>query len=157
MKRILFICLGNICRSCTAQTILQHIVDTEGLTDQFHIDSAGILDYHEGEMADSRMRKHAARRGYEITHRSRPVRPEDFLQFDYVIGMDDSNIRDLKRIAAPMGHQAKVHRMTQWCRKYPSPDVPDPYYGGDQGFEHVLDLLEDACQGLFEEMTSEPA
>ena len=152
MNRILFICLGNICRSCTAQTIFQHIVDKEGASERYYIDSAGILDYHEGEMADPRMRKHASRRGYDITHRSRPIHPEDFDSFDYVIGMDDSNISSLNRIAASTEQRARIHRMTEWCRQYDADEVPDPYYGGERGFEHVLDLLEDACQGLFAEL-----
>lgn len=153
MKRILFICLGNICRSCAAQTVMQSIIDKQGLSDEFFIDSAGIIDYHEGEMADSRMRKHAAQRGYHITHRSRPVKPIDFDTFDYIIGMDASNIRDLNQIAASTPQKAKIHRMTEWCKTHDVDDVPDPYYGNDKGFVHVLDLLEDACQGLFEDLT----
>ena len=94
--RILFICLGNICRSSAAQTIMQHLVDEEGLGALFEIDSAGILSYHQGEQADPRMRAHAARRGYNVTHRSRPVTAEDFRRFDLIIGMDEGNIDDLK-------------------------------------------------------------
>ena len=96
MKKILFVCLGNICRSSTAEGVMLHLIKEAGLEDEFVIDSAGILSYHQGELPDSRMRAHAARRGYELVHRSRPVRTEDFYNFDLIIGMDDRNIDDLK-------------------------------------------------------------
>lgn len=149
MISLLFVCLGNICRSCTAQTVMQSIVDRNGMSESFNIDSAGIINYHEGEMADSRMRKHAAQRGYSITHKSRPITPLDFERFDYIIGMDDSNIESLNRIATSNTERLKIHRMTEWCQNHETDVVPDPYYGGAKGFENVLDLLEDACQGLF--------
>lgn len=149
MKRILFICLGNICRSCAAQTVMQHVVDEAGRTEEFYIDSAGIIDYHEGERADSRMRRHASRRGYDITHLSRPIKVDDFRRFDLIIGMDDSNIEALSRLVPDEACRQKIHRMTEWSTSYSDRDsVPDPYYGGDQGFELVLDMLEEACQGL---------
>ena len=117
--RILFVCLGNICRSSSAEGVMNHLVSGAGLEDQFVIDSAGILSYHRGELPDSRMRAHAIRRGYELTHRSRPVQTEDFY--------------------------------TEFCTRFTHADhVPDPYYGGEEGFEYVLDLLEDACAGLLE-------
>ncbi len=153
MIRILFVCLGNICRSCAAQTVMQHIVDEQGMSADFQLDSAGLIDYHEGEKADSRMRKHASRRGYNITHLSRPVRRTDFENFDLIIGMDNSNIEGLRRIATS-NTENKIHRMTEWCSRYDTDVVPDPYYGGDAGFEHVLDLLEDACQGLLNSFKS---
>ena len=153
MKKILFICLGNICRSCTAQTVMQQMVDNAGLTEQFHIDSAGIINYHEGEKADNRMRRHANQRGYRITHLSRPIKPVDFERFDLIIGMDDQNIQSLQRLAPNEAALQKIHRMTEWCRQFADRDsVPDPYYGGDKGFELVLDLLEDACQGLLKDI-----
>lgn len=150
--RILFICLGNICRSSAAQTIMQRLVDEEGLSSLLEIDSAGILSYHQGEPADSRMRAHAARRGYNITHRSRPVTAEDFRRFDLIIGMDEGNIDDLKERCPDLENQRKIVRMTDYCRLKQADHVPDPYYGGAQGFENVLDLLEDACAGLLEDM-----
>lgn len=150
--RILFICLGNICRSSAAQTIMQHLVDAEGLGDAIELDSAGILSYHQGEPADSRMRAHAARRGYNITHRSRPVTAEDFRRFDLILGMDDGNIDDLMERCPDVENQRKIGRMTDFCRLKQADHVPDPYYGGAQGFENVLDLLEDACAGLLEEL-----
>ncbi len=152
MTRILFVCLGNICRSCAAQTVMQSIVDSHQRQADFYIDSAGIIDYHEGEKADARMRSHAYERGYRITHLSRPVRQDDFREFDLIIGMDDSNIRRLNAMAPSNADKSRIHRMTEWSRSYEVDEVPDPYYGGDKGFEHVLDLLEDACQALFESL-----
>ncbi len=152
MKRILFICLGNICRSCTAQTIMQEIVDRNNMSEDFFIDSAGIIDYHEGEKADNRMRQHASARGYRITHLSRPITKADFSTFDYIIGMDNSNIKRLTSIATSNEERTKIHKMTEWCKQFDVNEVPDPYYGGDAGFERVLDLLEDACQGLYDDL-----
>ena len=111
-----------------------------------------ILAYHEGELPDSRMRAHAARRGYKLVHRSRPVRTEDFYNFDLIIGMDDRNIDDLQERAPGVEEQKKIHRMTEYCRRIPADHVPDPYYGGAEGFEYVLDILEDACSGLLEKL-----
>lgn len=149
-KKILFICLGNICRSVTAQTIMQKLVDEAGLTHEYHLDSAGLIAYHQGEMADQRMRAHAARRGYTLTHRSRPVTTDDFYDFDMIIGMDDSNISKLKQLSPSLSEDEKISRMTDYCVNKVADHVPDPYYGGASGFENVLDILEDACQGLLE-------
>ena len=105
----------------------------------------------QGELPDSRMCAHAARRGYNLTHRSRPVRTDDFYNFDLIIGMDDRNIDDLKERAPSTEEWKKIHRMTEYCTKFTHADhVPDPYYGGAEGFEYVLDVLEDACAGLLE-------
>ena len=135
-KKILFVCLGNICRSSSAEGVMKHLIEQAGREDEFVIDSAGILSYHQGELPDSRMCAHAARRGYNLTHRSRPVRTDDFYNFDLIIGMDEWK---------------KIHRMTEYCTKFTHADhVPDPYYGGAEGFEYVLDVLEDACAGLLE-------
>lgn len=154
MKRILFICLGNICRSPMAQTIMQHIVDEAGEQQEFEIDSAGLISYHEGEEADLRMRVHATRHGYRITHRSRPVRATDFLHFDLIIGMDDANIDRLRELSPDLETDAKIHRMTDFCRQKVADHVPDPYYGGAQGFENVIEILEDACRGLYDSLNA---
>lgn len=127
---------------------MQHLVDEAGLTDRFFIDSAGLISYHEGEMADPRMRAHAQRRGYDITHISRPIREIDFSTFDLIIGMDDQNIDRLHRLAPSIEAEQKIHRMTEYSRVKVVDHVPDPYYGGASGFENVLDILEDACAGL---------
>ena len=135
MKRILFVCLGNICRSSSAEEIMRTLVKRAGLQQEIDVDSAGILNYHQGELPDSRMRMHAARRGYELTHRSRPVCTDDFFEFDWIIGMDDRNIQDLKDKAPSLETEKKICRMTDFCRVKQVDYVPDPYYGGAQGFE----------------------
>jgi len=155
MKKILFVCLGNIRRSSTAEGEMLHLIKEAGLEKEFVIDSAGILSYHQGELPDSRMRAHAARRGYQLVHRSRPVRTEDFYNFDLIIGMDDRNIDDLKEKAPSTEEWKKIHRMTEYCTRIPADHVPDPYYGGAEGFEYVLDVLEDACAGLLTSLTQD--
>ena len=148
MKKILFVCLGNICRSCTAEEVMRTLLKREGLDKAVEVDSAGLISYHQGEQADPRMRAHASRRGYHITHLSRPVRMSDFEEFDLILGMDDSNISRLRELAPSLEGEAKIHRMTEYCTRIPADHVPDPYYGGAQGFENVIDILEDACEGL---------
>lgn len=132
---------------------MRRLVEDAGLEHEFVIDSAGTSGYHQGELADSRMRAHASRRGYNLTHRSRRVRTEDFYDFDLLVGMDDRNIADLQERAPSTEACEKIHRMTEYNTRIPADHVPDPYYGGDSGFEHVIDLLEDACSGLLESLT----
>ncbi len=150
--KILFVCLGNICRSSTAEEIMRTYLQQKGMDKQIEVDSAGILSYHQGELPDSRMRMHAARRGYKLTHLSRPVNTEDFYNFDLIIGMDDSNISKLHSLAPSPEEEKKIHRMTEYSIRKTVDHVPDPYYGGSSGFENVLDILEDACQGLVNEL-----
>lgn len=150
--KILFICLGNICRSASAEEIMRTLIKKEGLENEIDVDSAGISGYHEGDLPDARMRAHAIRRGYRLTHLSRPVRTEDFYNFDLIVGMDDSNIDALHDKAPDTDSEKKIRRMTDFCRTKVADHVPDPYYGGAQGFENVLNILEDACQGLLEEI-----
>ena len=146
---ILFVCLGNICRSPAAQAVMQRLVDERGLTDRFYIDSAGIGAWHIGDLPDKRMRVHARPRGYELTHRARQVQSGDFEDFDLIVGMDAGNVDDLRYKAATIEQQDKVVMMGKYIRQYPNYDyVPDPYYEGSEGFELVLDLLEDACDNL---------
>lgn len=153
-KRILFICLGNICRSPSAEAIMKHYVKERGMEDLFYIDSAGISGYHSGAPADERMQQHAIRRGYELTSLSRKFYPDaDFENFDMIIGMDDLNVRDLRRMASTKEEREKIYKMTDFCQRFSYRNsVPDPYYGGDAGFELVLDLLEDAVEGLLERL-----
>ena len=153
--KILFVCLGNICRSSSAEEVMRTFIKREGLEEKIEVDSAGILNYHQGELPDSRMRMHAYHRGYELTHRSRPVCTEDFLTFDMIIGMDDRNIQDLIDRAPSPEAEKNISRMTDYCRSKIVDYVPDPYYGGAQGFETVLDILEDACEGLLDEISKE--
>lgn len=149
--RVLFVCLGNICRSPMAETVMKAIVARNDDDKSWFIDSAGLIDYHEGEQADGRMRSAAFERGYRITSISRPVSKEDFYSFDYIIGMDNANI---SRLQALCPDDAGVHivPMTHYCRKYDADTVPDPYYGGRDDFFHVIDLLEDACQGFYDDV-----
>lgn len=153
MKKILFVCLGNICRSAAAEAVMTSLVEKAGLTDDFYIDSAGILSVHKGEPADNRMRKHAAQRGYNVTSISRPVQKADFQIFDIIVGMDNANIDDLMDKLPSVEMQQKIVKMTDFCEHSKHDYVPDPYYGGDAGFELVLDILEDACAGLLKSIT----
>ena len=148
---VLFICLGNICRSPAAQAVMQAMVDERGLTDRFYIDSAGIGGWHIGDLPDKRMRVHARPRGYELTHRARKVQSSDFEDFDLIVGMDASNVDDLCNLAMTLEQQDKVVMMGDYIRQHPNYDhVPDPYYEGSEGFELVLDLLQDACDNLLD-------
>lgn len=147
-KKILFVCLGNICRSVAAEEVFRHTVAKVGRADEFELDSAGLIDYHQGELADPRMRSHAARRGYRLTHRSRPVMAADFARFDWVIGMDAANLRGLRALARTEAEEKKILLMADFLTEHTDNHVPDPYYGGAEDFEHVLDLLEDASRGL---------
>lgn len=131
---------------------MRKLVADAGLESEIRLDSAGLIDYHEGEPADARMRAHAARRGYDITHLSRPVRYNDFFDFDLILGMDDRNISRLKELAPGLDEENKVRAMASYCRLKVVDHVPDPYYGGATGFENVLDILEDACAGLLDEL-----
>ena len=151
ITNILFVCLGNICRSAAANGIMEAIIEREDLEDSIKIDSAGTYGGHRGELPDSRMRAAAAARGYNLTHRSRRITEEDFELFDYIIVMDDMNYENVSRIAPERKYLNKVYRFTEFCRNHPQWSyVPDPYYEGREGFELVLDLLEDGCEGLLD-------
>ena len=147
--RVLFVCMGNICRSPAALAVMQRLVDERGLTDRFVIDSAGTYGGHSGWLPDERMRSHASRRGYRLTHRARQVHSTDFEDFDLVVGMDAANVANLKRLAPSPHDVAKVVHLGSFIACNPHYDhVPDPYYEGAEGFELALDLIEDACQNL---------
>lgn len=153
--RILFVCLGNICRSPAAQGVMQAMIDKRGLTDRFKLDSCGFYRGHSGDLPDRRMRVHAVRRGYNLDHISRPIRPSDFDNFDLIIAMDDHNYDDLMDAAPTVEDQSKVVKMIDFAVNDRCQDcVPDPYYSGAEGFELVLELLEDACTNLLSMLTA---
>ena len=151
MIRVCFICLGNICRSPTAEAVFIKLVNDRGLAAQFEIDSAGTGDWHAGEEADSRSRAAARARGVHITSRARQVAPKDFERFDHLIVMDRSNRANLLRIAPSAEAAAKVRLFREFeAGAPPEAEVPDPYSGGAEGFEEVLDMSERAAVGLLE-------
>ncbi|XP_039066406.1 putative low molecular weight protein-tyrosine-phosphatase slr0328 isoform X2 [Hibiscus syriacus] len=187
---VLFVCLGNICRSPAAEGVFRDIVKKKGLDSKFNIDSAGTINYHEGNMADPRMRAASKRRGIEITSISRPIRASDFSDFDLILAMDKQNREDIlkafnkwksrdklpadayKKVSGILRVEIiselwggfsiqifvlvmQVRLMCSYCKKHNETEVPDPYYGGPQGFEKVLDLLEDACESLLDNILAE--
>lgn len=148
--KVLFVCLGNICRSPAAQGIFEHIVRENGMDDCIKADSAGTYSGHMGELPDKRMRTAALYRGFALTHRSRPVSGLDFLDFDLIVAMDDQNYEDLMHLAPSVEATHKIHRMSEFLKTRKMSYVPDPYYMGAEGFSLVLDLLEDGCRNLYE-------
>lgn len=153
-KKILFVCTGNICRSPGAEAIFKQMAQNMGLDKEFEIDSAGTSAYHVGEPADIRMRTHAKKRGYNLNGISRKFDPvHDFDHFDLIIAMDNEHINSLKKRARNKTDLQKIHKMTEFRKVWNYDEIPDPYYGGDEGFELVLDLLEDSCEGLLEKLT----
>ena len=146
--KILFVCLGNICRSPAAEGIMKKLVAENNLQDDIFVDSAGTSGWHEGELPDDRMRAHGLRRGYDFCSRSRKFNRDDFKTFDYIVVMDDDNYRNVSRLITKSDDAAKIHRMTDFSKKFTHDHVPDPYYGGSSGFELVIDMLEDACGEL---------
>lgn len=150
---ILFVCLGNICRSPAAEGILRRAIERAGWSDRIEVDSAGTYGGHRGELPDPRMRRAAAQRGYELIHRARQVREEDFERFDRIVAMDDANYEALHRLAPSREAARKIFRMVEFCRRFPDRTyIPDPYYEGPEGFERVLDMLEDGCAAILEQI-----
>lgn len=149
---ILFVCLGNICRSPAAEGILKKYLKEKKLDDRISVDSAGTSGYHIGDLPDSRMRQHGARRGYKFDSLSRKFTSLDFDNFDIIIAMDDNNYHNIIRMTPDLESEKKVYRMVDFSLKYGHDHIPDPYYSGADGFELVLDLLEDACEGLINKL-----
>ena len=148
--RVLFVCLGNICRSPAAEGVFREIVNENTDTERFEIDSAGTGGWHCGELPDSRMRLHARQRGLNLTHTCRKVSVSDFDDFDLIIGMDAQNVSDLRRLAPSIEASRKIVLMGDFIDEVLHYDyVPDPYYEGSEGFELVLDLLQNGCQNLY--------
>ncbi|MBR7777595.1 low molecular weight protein-tyrosine-phosphatase [Undibacterium rugosum] len=148
VRAILFICMGSICRSPTAEAVFRTKAEQAGITDQLVIDSAGTHAYHSGEAPDPRARDYAMKRGFDLSkHRARQVKAEDFEKFDLLLAMDQHNM-SLLRAACPERYQHKLELLMKFATHILAQEVPDPYYGGAQGFETVLDYIDDACTGL---------
>ncbi len=150
--RVLFVCMGNICRSPAAEIVFQHLLETEGLTDRISTDSAGTIGYHEGNPPDSRMSETLRIRGYRIFGKSRPIVPDDLTNFDLILVADRENLRDVLALAKEGQSTDHIQLLTDYCTSHDANHVPDPYYGGTKGFKQVADLVEDACEGLLEKV-----
>lgn len=147
---VLFVCMGNICRSPTAEAVFRHCVEQAGLAEHIQIDSAGTHDYHIGDAPDARTQRAAKQRGYDMGNlRGRQVDAGDFTRFDYVLAMDEANLDILQRLR-PRDAQSHLGLFLQFAERHSEHEVPDPYYGGADGFERVLDMVEDAANGLLQ-------
>jgi protein-tyrosine phosphatase len=153
---VLFVCLGNICRSPAAEGIFQYKVETAGLESWIKVDSAGTAAYHAGEKADKRMIRNAAERGYDLTSIARKFDPQrDFDKHDYIVAMDRNNFNDLQAMDPFGKYRDRIYLMTNFCSMVECSEVPDPYYGGSEGFQLVITILEDACSGLLERIIND--
>ncbi len=150
--RVLFVCMGNICRSPTAHGVFESMVEKAGLSQQIHVDSAGTHAYHVGNAPDPRSQQTALARGFDLSsQRARKAEREDFQRFDYILAMDRDNYRDLQRLC-PHGMEEKLSLFMDFAPELGVEEVPDPYYGGSRGFENVFDMVELAAQGLLEDI-----
>ncbi|MEB3358902.1 MAG: low molecular weight protein-tyrosine-phosphatase [Synechococcales bacterium] len=152
--RILFVCLGNICRSPSAEGIMRHLIRQHQLEQEIICDSAGTASYHIGSSPDPRMTEAAATRGIVLTGAARQFQRSDFQAFDLILAMDRDNYADILRLAPSKEDETKVRMMCEFCRHHRDREVPDPYYGGIDGFQYVVDLLLDACEGLLEHISA---
>jgi len=153
-QRILFVCLGNICRSPAAEAILLHKLEKLQLIDQFDVDSAGTGNWHVGKLADSRMREAASNRGISIKSRARQISFDDFKKFDLILTMDNDNLKQVQSLSKELAttSKPKIKPLLSYSIQTDLVEVPDPYYGGDKGFDQVLDLLEVAIDGLIKDI-----
>ncbi|MCA9664838.1 MAG: low molecular weight phosphotyrosine protein phosphatase [Myxococcales bacterium] len=149
-RSVLFVCLGNICRSPTAEGVVRARAEARGLDADVHIDSAGTCAHHIGELPDARMRSAASRRGYTLDSRARQITRADLTRFDLIAVMDGENLRDVLALARDDAQRARVRLLGSFVDANDPPDVPDPYYGGSAGFERVLDLIESAADPLLD-------
>ncbi len=155
MVKVLFVCLGNICRSPTAEGVFRELVRRQGLDADIITDSAGTGSWHVGSSPDGRAQEVALGRGYDISDlRARQAKAKDFLEFDYVLAMDRSNYANLQSIC-PSGYEDRLHMFLSFDPNSPEVEVPDPYYGGPAGFDYVLDLVEEASEGLLKDIRSQ--
>lgn len=143
---VLFVCLGNICRSPAAEGILRHLARKEGI--DIHVESCGLGDWHTGNLPDERMREASQNRGFTLSSRAQKIKPEFFDSFDFIFVADQKVLNELYKYAEKPEHKAKMHYMTHFSSAFKGEEVPDPYYEGEAGFERVLDMLEDSCEGI---------
>ena len=156
MPKVLFVCMGNICRSPAAEEVFKKLIQTEKLESIIQVDSSGTIGYHSGELPDARMRKHALQRGYDLTSRARQFNPKkDFDEFDYIVTMDDDNYEDILSLDIKNAYRNKVYKITSFSSDKSVSEVPDPYYGESDGFENVLDILEDCTKNLLKKIKSD--
>jgi protein-tyrosine phosphatase len=155
--KLLFVCLGNICRSPAAENIMNHLIDQARLTGQIVCDSAGTSDYHIGSPPDRRMTAAATQRGISMQGSARQFTTADFEAFDLILAMDRDNFAGICYLDPAGRYQHKIHLICDFCTHHTLKEVPDPYYGGVDGFNQVMELLVDACQGLLEHVTQELA
>jgi protein-tyrosine phosphatase len=153
--RILFVCMGNICRSPAAESVLRRMIHSRGLEGRIEVDSAGTLNYHAGSRPDSRSLTALTARGYSTDHKARQVTGQDSHTFDHLIVMDDTNLRDLRDILGSQAGGAQISRLMDWWPAGGRTDVPDPYYGNKQDFEFMMDLIEGACAALLDHLEME--
>ena len=149
MKRILFLCMGNICRSPAAHCVFQDLVDRANCSEHYTIDSAGTIGYHSGNPPDGRMQDALRKRKIPIIGTSRPLNDQDLEHFDLILAMDSDNLKDARSLDRDGLWQAKIQLFADYCSDPNLKDIPDPYYGSGDGFERVLDMIEDGCENLF--------
>lgn len=151
--RILFVCMGNICRSPAGENVMRHLVKDTELESKIELDSAGTINFHTGKSPDSRMQEAATNRSIPMVGRARQVTAQDFETFDWILAMDEDNYHDLQAIQEGVSNpRAELRLFCDFCTEHSESEVPDPYYGGAEGFETVLDLLEDGCAGFLKEI-----
>ncbi len=153
--RVLFVCLGNICRSPLAEAVFRRQVGERGVEQRFEIDSAGTSAYHAGSPPDARSAQVARARGVEVSGSARQLAADDLRRFDYIVAMDAENLAEIERLRTRAGGAARVHRLREWDPRQDGSDVPDPYYGGARGFEEVHDIVERSCAALLDHLMQE--
>lgn len=154
MKRILFLCMGNICRSPAAHCVFQHMVDEAGLGEGFEIESAGTIGYHAGSPPDARMQQVMRARGVPVIGRSQQLDSFDLEHYDLILAMDRDNLAGARSLDRKGQYRDKIQLFGDYCTEHAATEVPDPYYGGEGGFERVMDMIEDGCRNLLNQLNS---